>query len=433
MATLNPNTRTDPVAERDRYKLRQVERALSNEPAANGRVRGSLNDITPEAVASLRSFQTTLELKRKSASCVCNYIAGSLAPMCRELGKPPEDLSPREIAVYLSKKGEACRHNTMKALRSFHEVHRKDKRAFEPIREETGATPYRLKRKDSRSLVTNERLSLLKKSLRSYRDRAFVAALFESGMRLTEFLNIRLSDIDFSERHRNQLAPVYILVRTSKTAAGERRRPRLLNSIPLLMRYLELEHPRRNEPKFLQSDILLWMNRDGSCLSRSAVARLLHEAARRAGVEGRIFPHLFRTSRLTELRYRYGLEPEEIKELAGHASIVTTFNSYIAVDNDAIDRKLAGGASQTLAAKEKARQEYLKETAPRFCLSCDHEMDSSATLCDRCGCPVDEKAAIEEIKKRDDALKAYAEEAVKGEIKREMARLFKQFRSNPEE
>jgi integrase/recombinase XerD len=135
-----------------------------------------------------------------------------------------------------------------------------------------------------------------------------VAVMFSTGLRVSEAVGIRCSDLDIPERS----------VRV--TGKGSRERTvffpgewmsHLLNSYLATRSVLGIEHP------------LLFFNRLGAPLSSAAMRTRLDKAANRAGIVRRITPHMLRHSAATQL-IESGVDIRYVQRLLGHSSLSTT-------------------------------------------------------------------------------------------------------------
>lgn len=147
---------------------------------------------------------------------------------------------------------------------------------------------------DYATIITDEdALHLIKKGAKNALERAIIAVLHETGVRVGELLGMRLRDIE----RKGQYAIVRVDGKT-----GERRVP-ILQSLPWVEQWLK-EHPF-NE----QSDALLWLSTHnryyGEPLRHYGVLRLLQRTMKRSLIGKRCNPHWFRHSRATINATRY--------------------------------------------------------------------------------------------------------------------------------
>jgi site-specific recombinase XerD len=148
-------------------------------------------------------------------------------------------------------------------------------------------------------------------ALRTYRDRAMVAAMVLGGLRRCEVLGLRLEDLRVAERR------VFI-------ADGKGGRQRL---VPVSRRffdhvaaYLEDERPADAATEFVF--VVLKGQRRGHPLSAYGLDEILERARRRAGLKHATC-HQLRHTCLTRLR-EAGMALEAVQAQAGHASIEST-------------------------------------------------------------------------------------------------------------
>ncbi|MBN1257390.1 MAG: site-specific tyrosine recombinase XerD [Planctomycetes bacterium] len=155
----------------------------------------------------------------------------------------------------------------------------------------------------------------------SVRNRAVLEVLYAAGARASEICDLKLLWLYLDEarlrlrgkREKERLVPLG----EPAVAALEKY---LLNSRPLLAR----------DPK----EPLLFLSRNGKPLGRETVWRIVRAAARKAGINKRIYPHLLRHSFATHL-LQGGANLRVVQELLGHTDLTTT-EIYTHVDREAI-------------------------------------------------------------------------------------------------
>jgi integrase/recombinase XerD len=144
---------------------------------------------------------------------------------------------------------------------------------------------------------------------KSLRDRALLELLYATGMRVTEVVNLGLSDVDW-EAH---------LV-TCPGKAERRRHIPLGSAAEPVNDYLQ--HGR---PNFARDDspVMLFLNHRGQKLTRQGVWLILKEAADTAGLDGDVTPHTLRHS-FAKHKLGAGEDLRRVQELLGHANLSTT-------------------------------------------------------------------------------------------------------------
>ncbi len=150
------------------------------------------------------------------------------------------------------------------------------------------------------------------------RNRAILETLYACGLRVSELVSLKLSDLYFKEG--------YILV----TGKGNKQRfvPIASSTQKFINIYKdEIRIHEKPQPGF--SDIL-FLNRRGKSLTRAMIFTIVRNQTRDAGIKKKISPHTFRHSFATHL-LENGADLRAIQQMLGHESITTT-EIYMHVD-----------------------------------------------------------------------------------------------------
>jgi len=141
------------------------------------------------------------------------------------------------------------------------------------------------------------------------RDRAILEMLYGCGLRVSEAVGLRLSDVFLEEG--------FLRV----TGKGDKQRIVPLGEMAAeaFRNYLEC----RPEPYSTQYADTAFLNRFGKSLSRVSVFNMVKKQAVLAGVRKEISPHTFRHSFATHL-IENGADLRVVQEMLGHESILTT-------------------------------------------------------------------------------------------------------------
>lgn len=147
------------------------------------------------------------------------------------------------------------------------------------------------------------------------RDKLIVMVLYSTGLRVSELIKIKISEIDFDERT--------ILIR----GKGNKERIVLFDEDTRkeILNYLD------KRPK--DSDYLI-VNRVGKPISARYIQMMIKDYAKKCGIEKNVTPHVLRHSYATHL-LKNGVDIRVIQQLLGHSSLVTT-QIYINIDMDTI-------------------------------------------------------------------------------------------------
>jgi len=198
----------------------------------------------------------------------------------------------------------------------------------------TQVTPIR----DSKGHIEPEQVERLIAAAPTPRDKAFISTLVKTGMRISEAVQLKESDIDFQ---RGTLTIVHLKERLKLKCPNcgeilgkrhvycpgcgskvdqairekvEQRRQRMIpvdpNTLQLIAEYLQWRH------QFPYSGPLVFP------FTRQRGWQLVEKIGRRAGIKG-LHPHSFRRLLATTWVGK-GLDVKKLQVLLGHASIATT-------------------------------------------------------------------------------------------------------------
>jgi integrase/recombinase XerD len=159
-------------------------------------------------------------------------------------------------------------------------------------------------------LMVEEELRFLDQAYaRDGRTGLMLQTLLETGMRISELVQLRIEDVSLAER--------VVIIRQGK--GGKRREVPIHRGLAQLLR-LHIG-TRRAGPLFAS-------RQQGSgpvphTLTRQRVGQVVREVAHAAGITKRVYPHLLRHTMATRLLAR-GMDITDLQHFLGHASIVTT-------------------------------------------------------------------------------------------------------------
>ncbi len=143
------------------------------------------------------------------------------------------------------------------------------------------------------------------------RNRAIIETLYSCGLRVSELVNLRLSNLFFPEG--------FIKV----TGKGNRQRLVPISQRAIAEITLYLEGYRNNMPIDPECSDIVFLNRRGCKLTRNMVFLIIKDAAKRAGIKKNISPHTLRHSFATHL-IDGGADLRSVQQMLGHQSILTT-------------------------------------------------------------------------------------------------------------
>ncbi|GAB3759413.1 site-specific tyrosine recombinase XerD [Spirosoma pomorum] len=158
------------------------------------------------------------------------------------------------------------------------------------------------------------------------RDRAILEVLYSSGLRVTELLNLRLTNCFFDAGFIRVL--------------GKGDKVRLVPIGQDAMHYtrIYIEHVRNQLDVQKGDEDTIFLNLRGKQLSRISVFTTIKKLAAEAGIHKVISPHTFRHSFATHL-IEGGADLRAVQQMLGHESITTT-EIYTHLDRDYLQQTL---------------------------------------------------------------------------------------------
>jgi integrase/recombinase XerC len=160
------------------------------------------------------------------------------------------------------------------------------------------------------------------------RDRAILELLYGTGLKVSELVNLNLTDIDFNNQS----------LRIKITRRKERIVPFGKPAMETLRAYLGIRGELLAEAiDDLQDPLALFLNYQGTRLTARSIGRVIDKYTEMAGDIHHISPHSLRHSFATHLLMA-GADLQAIKELLGHSQVSTT-QQYIQL---AQEKKTAG-------------------------------------------------------------------------------------------
>lgn len=152
------------------------------------------------------------------------------------------------------------------------------------------------------------------------RNKAMLEILYGCGLRVSELVNLKLSDLHFSEDfitvtgkgNKQRIVPVGTLARKQ------------------VMNYLTWI--RNRQTVAAGSENIVFLNNRGRKLTRAMIFEIVKKATSAAGIHKNISPHTLRHSFATHL-IENGADLRAIQDMLGHASITTT-EIYTHIDRE---------------------------------------------------------------------------------------------------
>jgi integrase/recombinase XerD len=142
-----------------------------------------------------------------------------------------------------------------------------------------------------------------------HRNKAIIETLYGCGLRVSELVNLRLTDLHYGEGF------------VSVTGKGDKQR--LVPVSNKALKEIDLYKIDRSRLPVIYDENVVFLNRRGRRLTRAMIFTIIRNLAGKAGIKKKISPHTFRHSFATHL-IEAGADLRAVQEMLGHESILTT-------------------------------------------------------------------------------------------------------------
>lgn len=237
-----------------------------------------------------------------------------------------EKLTPDDFSMYLAwlrgmgntqfQIGESSIARNVISIRSYFSYMASEHNLLNPT---LNFRPPRIGKRLPKALSVDQVLSMLNFSgddLISIRDKAMVELLYATGARVSELINLNVSDINPVEADGIKSTTVKLKGKGGK----ERVVPIGSFAVSAIESYVSRSRPNLVK---VSTQGALFLNQRGGRLSRQSAWNVVSSAADRAGISENVTPHSMRHSFATHL-LDGGADIRVVQELLGHASVTTT-------------------------------------------------------------------------------------------------------------
>lgn len=152
------------------------------------------------------------------------------------------------------------------------------------------------------------------------RNRTIIETLYSCGLRVSELINLKISDVKFIEKY----------IKVTGKGNKERLAPIGSKCLKYLSIYINEVRIHINIKKGHQD--IIFLNNRGSKLSREMIFTIVKALVKKSTINKNVSPHTFRHSFATHL-IEGGADLRAVQEMLGHESITTT-EIYTHLDKD---------------------------------------------------------------------------------------------------
>jgi len=242
-----------------------------------------------------------------------------------------------------------------------------------PFPEEVSWVRANFKEKSPRvtadKVLSEEEFAQFMSHVNSPRDRAMLYCFYEGAFRPGELLNMKIGNVQFLDQY-------VVITTTGKT--GEKRIPLVISMQPLL-EWLK-QHPDKDNP-----EAPLWPSLSsqtyGKALSYLGFIKIVRTIARRAGLNKKVWPYLFRHSRLTFLADK--LTESKLEQFAGWTLGSKMTRTYVHFSGRDLDASVLG----LYGIKGETNNESILK--PKLCPRCNNQIMPDEKRCSKCGLVID--------------------------------------------
>ncbi len=358
--------------------------------------RINTGEMTPEDADLIREFVSHLQATSNIGEARAYKITNALSNITRFIKTPLMDNSIRDIQVAVSaiKRGEKLRAKNGNNGGMLSQDTQRDYIMFLKrfylwaVEEGLCDLPVdkiqKIKAPSSKRMTKTPEQMLSEEDIRKMlhicegvtarRDKALIACLYESAMRIHELAGLKWKDVEFTDH----------FVRVN--VAGKTEIPRY---IPLTLSRGYLAEWRSIYPGDTSGNNPVFVTIRNRNLTYQYTKNHLEKIAKRAGIQKHITPHLFRHSRITNM-LKAGFSESTIKLMAWGSLSSEQLSRYAHLHNSDVDREVA--RVNGIEIEEKTDKNILK---PKPCSRCLHINEPHAPTCTICGQPLTKEAILE--------------------------------------
>ncbi len=268
----------------------------------------------------IHSFTDYLRLERSLSSHSVSAYAGDVEKLAGYLGdaSPPGAVSPDQLLSFIHELHQAgisarTQARIISGLRAFfHFLLVEDVIQNDPTSKlESPRTGRKLPEVLSVEEIDGMLSAIDLSQPMGQRNKAIIETLYGCGLRVSELLDLKISDIFRREG----------FVRVTGKGNKERIIPIGRSALKQIDLYLQSTRPTLPVQKAYRDHVFL--NRNGRALSRVMIFHITRDLCRAAGIRKRVSPHTFRHSFATHL-VEGGADLRAVQDMLGHESITTT-------------------------------------------------------------------------------------------------------------
>lgn len=239
----------------------------------------------------------------------------------------------------------------------------------------------KLASKMRKDILSREEVMELIKVSPHIRNKAIIAILFETGMRASELLGMKLDEIEFFEDYCEFVCD----------GKSGKRPVVLVKSYPYFMQWIDwLKRNKHKINKQYQNNVWITIGKlkgqIGEPLNKGSLLFMIKYAAKKTGIQKRIWTHGFRHSSATDFA-KQGYNETELRLKYGWTETSNIPSNYTHYKHDELKNKILNRSGKTgITPIPDGNTLQLKE-----CPFCSYENPFDSEYCGKCAKPLDAK------------------------------------------
>jgi site-specific recombinase XerD len=223
------------------------------------------------------------------------------------------------------------------------------------------------------------------------RDKAVVMLLYETAARSSEFLQLKIRDIEIGEQYG------FVSIPLGKTKA---RKIPIIHSLPYVSKWIN-QHPQRDN-----TQAPLFISNAHKPLSKQALDAIIKKYAKQVS-DKRLSAHLLRHAKLTELSKQ--LSVNELRIYAGWNN-VSMCEVYVHLSGQDVSDKILSNAGLVKSNRANCNKVLQSIVCPR----CETINGSEQKYCEKCSNILDIKEAQKKITSQEETIQVIVKDMLKG-------------------
>ncbi len=279
---------------------------------------------------SINNFKSYLKIERSlSENSIQAYIRdiNKLANHAIHLEKNPLQVSKDNITDFLQKLNNdkisaRSQARILSGIKAFYKYLIMEDYIQSNPTELIESPKIGLKLPDTLSLIEIEKLinAIDLSNSQGERNRAIIETLYSCGLRVSELINLKLSNINFKEGYLKVIGK------------GDKERLAPIGGKAIKYLKIYIDEVRIHNKINKGHEDFIFLNNRGSKISRVMIFLIIQKLKEDIGLKKKISPHTFRHSFATHL-IEGGADLRAVQEMLGHESITTT-EIYTHLDKD---------------------------------------------------------------------------------------------------